>query len=100
MMRRTACTALLAVSLLSGCSVQNLIENRAYIADSLQRPATVATARGTFLLRSSRMFYPGDLPRDPQELPSLGAEQRQGAEDQRDQRGEDEGEMAKFGNHA
>lgn len=76
-MKPAACTVVLALALVSGCSVQNLIQNREYIADSLQRPATVAAARGTFLLRSSRMFYPGDLPRDPQELPRLGADERQ-----------------------
>ncbi|TXT30333.1 MAG: hypothetical protein FD131_1758 [Rhodocyclaceae bacterium] len=30
----------------------------------------------------------------------VGADQRQGAEDQGDQRSEDQGEMAEFGNHA
>jgi hypothetical protein len=29
----------------------------------------------------------------------VGADHRQGAEDQRNQRSEDEGEMAEFGNH-
>ena len=37
---------------------------------------------------------------DPGETVAVGAEQRQGAEHQRHQRGEDEGEMPEFGNHA
>jgi hypothetical protein len=37
---------------------------------------------------------------DPGQTVVVGADQRQGAEHQRDQRGEDEGEMAEFGNHA
>lgn len=59
-----------AVSL-SGGVVDNLIENRAYIADSAVRPLTVADTRGTFLMKSSRIFYPRGIPGDPGLIPDL-----------------------------
>lgn len=68
-------TAALLMSL-TGCSVSSLLNNADYVVDTLQKPATVATARDTFLLRSSRVFYPNALPADPAELPALSAEQR------------------------
>lgn len=77
------CTRLFLVviagSVLSSCStesvIQNVFQNREYIADTLQRPVSVADARGTFLLKSSRIFYPNGIPQDPSVLPQLTAAQ-------------------------
>lgn len=69
-----------ALALLAGCSasslVQNLVQNSDYIVGTVQQPMTVAAASDTFLLRSSRVFYPDALPADPADLPPLSAEQR------------------------
>jgi hypothetical protein len=74
---RLACVAF-ALLALSSCVISlgvgiadNLIENRAYIADSAERPLTVADARGTFLLKSSHVFYPRGIPIDPSQIPDL-----------------------------
>lgn len=73
---RSVIVAVAALALLAGCSISSLVQNSDYIVDTLRRPATVAAARDTFLLRSSRIFYPDALPTDPAELPPLGAAQR------------------------
>ena len=75
-MGRSKMLAMAALMLLAGCSVSSLLNNAGYVVDTLQKPATVAAARDTFLLRSSRVFYPNALPADPAELPALSAEHR------------------------
>jgi hypothetical protein len=60
-----------ACGVFSSCSLNDLSRNRDYICESLRRPLTVAAARGTFLLKSSRLFYPNGIPGDPSLLPDL-----------------------------
>jgi hypothetical protein len=64
-------TMLLLASCTSASILSNVIDNREYIGDTLNRPLSVADARGTFLLKSSRLFYPHGIPDDSDTIPPL-----------------------------
>jgi hypothetical protein len=70
-----------AAAAVLGCSTEEvltgLVKNREYVADSLTRPLTVSQAKDTFLIRSSRIFYPDGIPKDPAHLPDFTEPQKQ-----------------------